>query len=96
MKINVICTVYIKMKQPGQLISGILNIDISDHLAIFTFIGTQMCANSTPKHILCRPMDDDKIANISNELNNFDWAIIDHLNIDYAYNLMVSKIKKMH
>ena len=52
-----------------------------------------MCANRTPKDILCRPMDDDKISNITNELNNIDWAIIDHLNIDDAYTLLVSKIQ---
>ena len=90
---TLIDNLYIKMKQPGQLTSGILNIDISDHLPIFTFIGTQMCANRTPKDILCRPMDDDKISNITNELNNIDWAIIDHLNIDDAYTLLVSKIQ---
>ena len=39
-------------------------------------------------------MDDDKIiTNITNELNNIGWAIIYHLNIDDAYNLMVSKIQ---
>ena len=43
--------------------------------------------------ILFRPMDDDKITNITNELNNIDWAIIDHLNIDDTYNVMVSKIQ---
>ena len=34
-----------------------------------------------------------KISNITNELNNIDWAIIDHLNIDDVYALMVSKIQ---
>ena len=29
----------------------------------------------------------------TNELNNIDWAIIDHLNIDVACNLMVLKIQ---
>ena len=38
-------------------------------------------------------MDDDTISNITNELNNIDWAIIDHLNIDDVYTLMVSKIQ---
>ena len=38
-------------------------------------------------------MDDDKITNITNELNNIDWGIIDNLNIDDAYTLMVSKIQ---
>ena len=81
------------MNQPDQLLSGMLNTDISDHLPIFTFIGTRKCANMAPRYILCRPMDDDKITNIANELNNIDWAIIDHLNIDDAYNLIVSKIQ---
>ena len=38
-------------------------------------------------------MDDDKITNITNELNNIYWGIIDNLNIDDAYTLMVSKIQ---
>ena len=91
--ITLIDNLYIKMKQPGQLTSGILNIDISDHLPIFTFIGTQICANRTPKHILCRPMDDDKITNITNELTNIDWEIIDHLNIDDATTYWFQRYK---
>ena len=79
------------MNQPDQLISGMLSTDTSDHLPMFTFIGDRKCANMAPKYILCRPMDDDKIINIANELNNIDWAIIDHLSIDDAYNLIDSK-----
>ena len=91
---TLIDNLYIKMKQPGQLASGILNIDISNHLPIFTFIVTQMCANRTTTDILCRPMDDDKITNITNELNNIDLAIIDHFKIDDAY-VIVSKIQSV-
>ena len=38
-------------------------------------------------------MDDEKVLNINNELNNIDWDIIDHLDIDDAYNVMVSQIQ---
>ena len=89
---TLIDNLYIKIKQPGELISGILNIDISDHLPIFTFIGTKKCTKKAPKYIVCRPMDEEKFININNDLNNIDWAIIDNLDIDDAYNLMVSKI----
>ena len=41
----------------------------------------------------CRPMDDENVLNINNELNNIDWDIIDHLDIDDAYNVMVSQIQ---
>ena len=37
-------------------------------------------------------MDEEKVININNDLNNIDWAIIDNLDIDDAYDLMVSKI----
>ena len=37
-------------------------------------------------------MDEEKVINIKNDLNNIDWAIIDNLDIDDAYDLMVSKI----
>ena len=53
---------------------------MSDHLPIFSFIGTQM-----PTH--------EKVLNINNELNNIDWDIIDHLDIDDACNVMVSQIQ---
>ena len=69
---------------------------MSDHLPIFSFIGTQMRTNKAPKCIVCRvcrPMDDEKVLNINNELNNIDWDIIDHLDIDNAYNVMVSQIQ---
>ena len=49
--------------------------------------------NKAPKCTVCRPMDDEKVSNINNELNNIDWDIIDHLDIDDAYNVMVSKIQ---
>ena len=50
---------YIKSEQPDELISGILNIYMSDHLPIFSFIGTQMRTNKGPKCIVCRPMHDE-------------------------------------
>ena len=90
---TLIDNLYIKIKQPGELICGILNIDISDHLPIFTFIGTQKCTKKAPKYIVCRPMDEEKVIHINNDLNNIDWAIIDNLDIDDAYDLMVSKIR---
>ena len=37
-------------------------------------------------------MDEEKVININNDLNNIDWAIIDNLDIDDAYDQMVSKI----
>ena len=38
-------------------------------------------------------MDDEKVLNINNELNNIDWDKIDHLDIDDAYNVMCPKFK---
>ena len=37
-------------------------------------------------------MDDEKVSNINNELNNIDWDIIDNLDIADAHNVMVSQI----
>ena len=44
--------------------------------------------NKAAKCIVCRPIDDEKVSNINNELNNIDWDIIDHLDIDDACNVM--------
>jgi len=35
---TVIDNIYVKMRQPEELVSGILTVDMSDHLSIFTFI----------------------------------------------------------
>ena len=38
---TLIDNIYVKMRQPEELVSGILIVDMSDNLPIFTFMGDQ-------------------------------------------------------
>jgi hypothetical protein len=64
------------MRQPEELVSGILTVDMSDHLPIFTFMGRPMPRKKAPKLITCRSLDENKANNFIIHLNNTDWSIL--------------------
>ena len=38
-ELHILDKIYVKMRQPEELVSGMLTVDMSNHLPIFTFIG---------------------------------------------------------
>ena len=62
--LTMIENIYTKSKQPNELISGILNIYISDHLLCISFIGTQMRTNKAPTSSSVVPFLVGHISNI--------------------------------
>ncbi|KAK2140668.1 hypothetical protein LSH36_1280g00036 [Paralvinella palmiformis] len=44
--------IYVKMRQPEELVSGMLTVDMSNHLPIFTFIGRPTLRKRRPANNL--------------------------------------------
>ena len=78
--------IYIKCKRYDKLVSGIMSVDISDHLPLFTFVGQNNHTKSPPKKVTYRPVDDIKLNNIQNYLNAIDWDIMQTMTTDQSYD----------
>lgn len=72
---TLIDNIYIKCKHYDEFVSGIISVDISDHLSLFTFVEQHRHTKSPPKRIIYRPVDEIKLTNIQNYLNSVVWNI---------------------
>jgi hypothetical protein len=82
---TLIDNIYLKLKKVDDVVSGVISIDISDHLPLFTLIGKPKYSQTNKKVIKCRRINDGAINNITNHLANIDRTLkIENLNIDDA------------
>ena len=70
---TLIDNIYTKLKCNEDIISGILSVDISDHLPVFMIMGQPITTKRTPKVITYIPMDNSKITAMANYLDNYNW-----------------------
>ena len=84
--------IYIKSKSLQNISSGILNMQISDHLPIFMFNGIVSAQKSKKTTIVCRPMDIANIDLINQHINNINWNILENLDLDQATCYTISQI----
>ncbi len=83
---TLIDNIYIKCKHYDEIVSGIMSVDISDHLPLFTFVGQNNHTKSPPQKVTYRPVDDIKLNNIQNYLNAIDWNLMENMNTDQSYD----------
>jgi len=84
---TLIDNIYTKMTPHQQVKSFILHYDISDHLPILSLTGHKDIKNKEPLTFTYRPLTDDSVSAILNELYDFDWDMLDNFNnIDESYN----------
>ena len=82
--------------QPFQ--SGILNLDISDHLPTFlhVYIGNIQCNDSKVK-IQFRPIEQQYIDNFIREVDHIDWGLIfDHGDISSKTDKFINKLNQIY
>ena len=72
--------VYIKCNKPHNIISGIINCQISDHLPVFAFAKTKI--NRKPEHSLKIKI---KIKSIKNIFNEYEWNILYNMSGEEGY-----------
>ena len=80
---TLIDNIYVKC---DNLVSGIISVDISDHLPVFTFIERATQINSKPVKITCRPINDVNLAKMKSHLDTVDWTILLNMNPNEANN----------
>ena len=84
---TIIDNIYIKCKKPHNIISGIINCQISDHLPVFAFAKTKI--NRKPENSLkikSRSMTNSKIESITNKLNEYEWNILSNMSAEEGYS----------
>jgi hypothetical protein len=89
---TLIDNIYTKFKPSEDISSGILTVDISDHLPVFVLLGKPTQTKRIPKVITYRPMDETKIQNMVNYLDNHSWASLDVENVDDANDTFTKTI----
>jgi len=81
---TLIDNIYTKFNPNENISSGILTVDISDDLPVFVLLGKPTRTKRIPKLITYRPIDETKIQNTANYLDNHNWASLDVENVDDA------------
>ena len=78
---TLIDNIYTKSNPNENISSGILIVDISDHLPVFVLLGKLTQTKRIPKVITYRPIDETKIHNMANYLDKHNWASLDVENV---------------
>ncbi len=80
---SLIDNIFVKMKYPEDISSGVLTTDISDHLPLFNLIGKYQPHKHEPKNITYRKFTENTYANMKSHLENYDWLqILDGFDAD--------------
>ena len=83
---TLIDNIYLSLKHNSQIFSGILSVDISDHLPILTCFGLyKKPLTKEPLIINKRSINLEATNNISNAIKAINWQYLEHMNIDDAY-----------
>ena len=89
---TLIDNIYTKSNPNENISSGILIVDISDHLPVFVLLGKLTQTKRIPKVITYRPIDETKIQNMANYLDNYNWSSLDVENVDDANDSFTNTI----
>ena len=86
--------IYIKSSKLNQLFSAILLSDISDHLPVMTCYGTWQRKTKSPLIFSHRPLNDQTLCAINNELKQTNWSYLYDSPVNEAYNNFVIKLNE--
>ena len=83
---TLIDNIYVQINNKTNIQSGILCVDISDHLPIIMCVGsTQREPRNKPIILKMRQFNESTIADISNAICGTDWQYLDAMDINTAY-----------
>jgi hypothetical protein len=88
---TLIDNIYIKLQQT-HLASGIITTHLSDHLPIFAFYGKKTKTRPEPITKTTRKLTETNIIEIRNKLERYDWAVLDKLTSNDAYNIFLHAV----
>ena len=91
---TLIDNIYIKSQNTNIIKSGIITTKISDHLAVFTFIGKSNPKNKEPLKIKCRDLNDTNINQIKSILQYHNWTALNNMDTNEAYNSFSEQLLK--
>ena len=89
---TLIDNIYTTLKSNSHIQTGIITTDISDHLPVFTFIGTSPKQPKQAKEFEYRDLSDGNVKIISNFLRQIDWTYLNNLDANEAYSDLIEKL----
>ena len=92
---TLIDNIYIKFNNFETFFSGIINVDISDHLPDIVGITRDSIIPTKGKILNYRKLNEMAINNIKNALNMQDWSSLEVLDTNTAYNYFIEVIKNV-
>jgi hypothetical protein len=66
--------------------------ELSDHLPVFTCIGSQKTRTKSPIKIKSRKLNNDIINSIKTSIKQLNWIQLEHMDADEAYKCFTEKI----
>ena len=87
MSATLIDNIYTSEKDVSQIKSGIIELDISDHLPVFPFIRQAKRKYRKHKNFSYRPLNSTAvISNQKGEFQSTDWTFLENQVLNEAYN----------
>jgi hypothetical protein len=84
---TIIDNIYVKCKKPHNIISGVINSHISDHLPVFVFTRKKITSKpEEPLKIRSRSITDTTVEIIKTKLNEYDWNILSNMSSNEGYS----------
>ena len=89
---TIIDNIYVKCNT-YNLMSGIINTPISDHLAIFLFIGKKgKLKDNKPLKFTCRSITENIINMIEHYINSCNWNVLHNMTTDEGYDYFIKQL----
>ena len=90
---TLIDNIYIKCNKPHNIISGIINSQISDHLPVFVFAKTKVTIKpENSLKVKSRSITDSKIESMKTKLNEYEWNILSNMSVEEGYTHFIKTL----
>ena len=88
--------IYTSQKDVSKIKSGIIEMDISDHLPVFSIIGQAKRKYRKYESYSYRPLNSSTvISNLKGELQSTDWTFLENQVLNEAYNAFHIKLQEI-
>ncbi len=86
--------IYTNLKPNIGLISGILEVDIVDHLPVFLFsYTTKDKKQKEAKTVTFRKLNNKAYSNIRRKLNSIEWTKLNNMSFEEGYSTFINTLK---
>lgn len=92
---TLIDNIYVKCNVSNNITSGIIMTDLSDHLPIFTCIGTSKPDKKSPHKTKTRQINETAINNIKYHLKQINWTQLHDMDTNKAFEFFIETLNNI-